>query len=295
MSFQGGPLSLIGSNVVSLGTGAASIAASQAAGNLWKGSGQTFFGQAGQGLVGGLAGSAVNIALNSAFSTSVVGPQGLSLDSGANFLASTITPQVTSAAAAGINQQIQQTLQKAGPFGTLLSTVGTGLVNQAFNGLTNSIFGASSAGTTENYKMFPGGGDDEATADYGGSAYTLSDVVFSLRRANQGPQSDGDAQAAEGSKTSTTVPADVATSSEAGAKAVYGPVNTLKVAEMDPREVVSSDGTYSFIPLELRRPDEIGTDASLTARGTGFGDPLGPLRGTKWDDLRPQTRGIPLW
>jgi len=192
MSFQGGPLSLIGSNVVSLGTGAASIAASQAAGNLWKGSGQTFIGQAGQGLAGGLAGSAVNFALNSAFSTSVVGPQGLSLDSGANFLASTITPQVTSAAAAGINQQIQQTLQKAGPFGTLLSTVGTGLVNQAFNGLTNSIFGASSAGTTENYKMFPGGGNNEASADYGGSAYTLSDVVFSIQPANQGPQSFGD-------------------------------------------------------------------------------------------------------
>lgn len=213
MSFQGGPLNLIGSNVVSLSTGATSLAASQAAGNLWVGSGQTFIGQAGQGLAGGLAGSAVNFALNSAFGTSVVGPQGLSLDSGANLLASTITPQVTSATAAGINQQIQQTLQNAGPFGTLLSTLGTGLVNQAFNGLTNSIFGASSAGTTENYKMFPGGGNaGEEKADYGGSAYTLSDVVFSIQTANQGPQAFGDAQSVSFPKSLTTLPFNELTS-----------------------------------------------------------------------------------
>jgi hypothetical protein len=40
--------------------------------------------------------------------------------------------------------------------------------------------------------MFPGGGG-EPPADYGGSSYTLTDVVFSLKPANQGPQSEGDA------------------------------------------------------------------------------------------------------
>jgi hypothetical protein len=160
---------------------------------VWQGSGQSFFGSAGQALGGALAGSAVNVALNSALGTNVVGPQGLSLDSGANLLASTITPYITSSVAAGINQNIQKSLQSAGPFGPILSDVGTSLVNQAFNGLGNAIFGAAAPGSGTNYKMFPGGGGEgESPADYGGSAYTLSDVVFSLQPANQGPQSFGD-------------------------------------------------------------------------------------------------------
>lgn len=194
MAFEGGPLNVIGikpEGVVSLVTSATSSGTAQAVGRVWQGSGQSFFGSAAQGIAGGLAGSAVNVALNSAFGTSISGPQGFSLDSGENVLASVITPQVTGAVAAGINQQIQQTLQNAGPFGPLLSDIGTGLVNQAFNGLTNSIFGATD--TSTNYTMFPGGGKDgEAPADYGGSAYTLSDVVFSIQPANQGPQAFGD-------------------------------------------------------------------------------------------------------
>ena len=207
MAFQGGPLSLIGISpefLTGLGTTTSSSGVAQATGQIWQGSGQSFFGSAGQGIAGGLAGSAVNIALNSAFGTEVAGPQGLSLDSGANLLASVITPQVTGAVSAGINQQIQRSLQKAGPFGSLLSNIGTGLVSQAFNGIASAI-GAASAPAT-NYKMFPGGGEGEAAADYGGSTYTLSDVVFSLQPANQGPQAFGDAQAYSLPKTLTTLP-----------------------------------------------------------------------------------------
>jgi hypothetical protein len=161
----------------------------QALGQVWQGAGQSFAGSAGQALGGALAGSAINIALNSALGTDVVGPQGLPLDSGANILASTITPFVTSSVAGAINQNIQQTLKSAGPFGPILSNIGTSLVNQATQGITNAIFGATDTAT--NYKMFPGGGN-EPPADYGGSSYTLTDVVFSLRVANQGPQAFGD-------------------------------------------------------------------------------------------------------
>jgi hypothetical protein len=52
--------------------------------------------------------------------------------------------------------------------------------------------------------MFPGGGG-EAASDYGGSAYTLTDVVFNLRPANQGPQQTGLAQATNFPKSLTTV------------------------------------------------------------------------------------------
>jgi hypothetical protein len=192
MAFQGGVLSTVGitpSFITGLATQTASTGVPQALGQIWQGSGASFAGSAGQALAGGLAGSAVNIALNSVLGTEVVGPQGFSLDSGANILASTVTPYVTGAVAAGINQNIQQSLKGAGAFGPILTNLGTPLVNQTFNGLTNAIFGATDTAT--NYKMFPGGGG-EPSADYGGSSYTLTDVVFSLRVANQGPQSFGD-------------------------------------------------------------------------------------------------------
>ena len=205
MPFQGGPIGVVGitpSYVSNLVTSSVSSGVPSALGQVWKGSGQSFFGRAGQALAGNLASSAVNVALNSALSTQAVGPQGLSLDSGANVLASLVTPQVTSQVAAGINQQIEQSLQSAGPFGPLLSNVATGLVSQGFQGLTDSILGGTSTATND--KMFPGGGGEPA-ADYGGSAFTLSDVTFSLQPANQGPQSSGDLS--NGSTlTQTTLP-----------------------------------------------------------------------------------------
>ena len=208
MAFEGGPLNVIGITpafLSQLGTQTAQNGVVQGLGQVWAGAGQTFAGSAGQSLAGNLAGSAVNIALNSVLGTQVSGPQGLSLTSGANLLASTITPYITGNLAAGINQSIQQSLQSAGPFGSALSTLGTGLVNQAFGGIASSISGAASPGSGENYKMFPGGGG-EPPADYGGSSYTLNDVVFSIQPANQGPQAFGLDQASTFPKSITTLP-----------------------------------------------------------------------------------------
>jgi hypothetical protein len=206
MAFQGGLLGTLGitpSYLTGLATTTSQSGAILGLGQVWQGAGQSYLASAGQSLVGSLAGSAVNIGLNSLLNTQVVGPEGLSLTSGANILASTITPYVTSSLAAGINQNLQQSLLKAGPFGPVLSQLGAGLINQAAAGITNSISGA--ANPVENYKMFPGGGDKgEAPADYGGSAYTLNDVVFSLQPANQGPQAFGDEEAVSDPKTATT-------------------------------------------------------------------------------------------
>ena len=224
-----GALSTVGITpqfIAGLATQTASSGVSQAIGQVWTGSGQSFFGSAGQALGGALAGSAVNIALNSALGTNVVGPQGLSLNTGANILASTITPFVTGAVAQGINQTIQQSLQSAGPFGPILSNLGTGLINQAFNGLTGNVL--ADTNTATNFKMFPGAGRDgaEAPADYGGSAYTLTDVVFSLQPANQGPQTAGGAQAQNTPKTATTQ----ATGQATAAGAANVPTTTEKAA-----------------------------------------------------------------
>lgn len=232
MAFEGGPLSTVGitpSFITQLATQTGSSGVPQALGQIWQGSGQSFYGSAGQALGGALAGSAVNIALNSVLGTDVVGPQGLKLDSGANILASTITPYVTSSVAAGINQSINSSLKSAGAFGPILSNLGSTLVDQAFNGISNAIFGATNTAT--NYKMFPGGGGEgEAPADYGGSAYTLTDVVFSLQPANQGPQAFGDYSAAFDPKFGTKLPFGDLINADFGVE--YPAVNSFKQSVM---------------------------------------------------------------
>ncbi len=247
MAFEGGPLSVIGITpefITGLATQTASSGVPQAIGQVWKGAGQSFFGSAGQALGGALAGSAVNVALNSAFGTNVPGPQGLSLNSGANILASTITPYVTGAVAGGINQQIQQSLKNAGPFGPILSNLGTGLVNQALGGITNSIFGAATPGSGENYKMFPGGGGPgEAPADYGGRAFTLDDIVFSLQPANQGPQAFGDFTSAFDPKIGTSLPFGDLINADFGVD--YPLVNDMKKAVMNPTAFSGPVGDFS--------------------------------------------------
>lgn len=250
MAFEGGPLATVGitpSFITQLATQTASSGVPQALGQIWQGSGQSFFGSAGQALGGALAGSAVNIALNSALGTNVVGPQGLSLTSGANLLASTVTPYVTGAVAAGINQSINNSLKSAGSFGPILSNLGTSLVNQAFNGFTNAITGATTPGTGNaiNYKMFPGAdGIGEVPAFYGGAgSYTLTDIIFSLQPANQGPQTFGDAQAVNDPKIATTAAINqVAGNSGAVQSATATAANAVKTEKM----AVGASGTTTY-------------------------------------------------
>jgi len=209
MAFEGGPLSVVGVTSSFL-TQTATQAASAGFTQVFQGSGQSFFGSALQALNGSAAGSAVNIALNSEFGTQITGPAGIKLDSGANILATTLTPYVTSTVAAGINQSIQKSLQSAGDFGPVLSTLATTTVNQVFNGLSNSLTAASSTGTDYGNKTFPGAGS-EPPADYaGGNAYTLGstggDVVFSIQHANQGPQAFGLAKTNTLPTSITTLP-----------------------------------------------------------------------------------------
>lgn len=256
MAYQSGLLSTVGitpSFITQLATQTASSGVPQAIGQIWQGSGQSFFGSAGQALGGALAGSAINIALNSTLATNVVGPQGLSLNSGANLLASTITPYVTSSIAAGINQNINNSLKSAGAFGPILSNLGTSLVNQAAQGITNSIFSAATPGTGNavNYKMFPGAdGIGEVPAVYNdGSSYTLTDIVFSLQPANQGPQAFGDSQAVNDPKVATTAATNqVAGNSGTASTAVNNVANDIKAEKM----AVGTSGTTAYDKAVLK-------------------------------------------
>jgi hypothetical protein len=231
MAFEGGPLSTLGITpafINNLAQQTASTGVTQALGQVWDGAGQSFAGSSGQSLAGNLAASAVNVVINSALGTQISGPGGFPINTGNDFLASTVTPFVTSSVAASINQNIQQSLQTAGPFGTVLSGAATSLVSQVFGGLGGAISGAA-GGQATNFKMFPGGGG-EPPSDYGGVAYTLSDVTFSLQPANQGPQAFGDLSAAFGSDIGTSLPFGDLINADFGVD--YPAVNALKDGAM---------------------------------------------------------------
>lgn len=195
MANPGGPLSLIGitpqfvSNVVTTSVGASTN-------QLFRGVVNQSLAQAGSAVIGNVASNVVNVGINSLLGTQVSGASGLSLNTGANILASTITPFVTGGLAQGINQSIQNSLKGAGPLGSVLAQIGTGFVNQGLNGITNLITGAttpgSGAGGSQASKFFPGAGGEPEAQYNGGGSYTLGsngpDVVISIRPANEGPQ-----------------------------------------------------------------------------------------------------------
>jgi hypothetical protein len=205
MANPGGPLSMIGitpelvSNVV---TTSVSSGVRSSANQLFKGVANQSLAQAGSALVGNVASNVVNVGINSLLGTQVAGSAGFNLNTGANILASTVTPFVTANLAQGINQSIQNSLKGAGPLGSVLSEIGTGLVSQGLNGLTNLITGAATPGTggggSQASKFFPGAGA-EPPASYGGSTYTLGsngpDVVIAIRSANAGPLASAAAEA----------------------------------------------------------------------------------------------------
>jgi hypothetical protein len=213
MANPGGPLSLVGitpqfvSNVVTTSVGTSTN-------QLFRGVANQSLAQAGSAVVGNVASSVVNVGINSLLGTQVAGASGLNLNTGANVLASTITPYVTGSLAQGINQSIQNSLKGAGPLGPVLSQIGAGLVNQGLNGLTNLIGGGitpgSGSGGSQASKFFPGAGNEPPAQYNGGNAYTLGsngpDVVIAIRPANSGPQTFENFSSVFNPTTPTTLP-----------------------------------------------------------------------------------------
>lgn len=239
MAKPGGPLSMIGITpdvISSVVTTSVSSGVTSSANKLFRGVANQSLARAGSALVGNVASNVVNVGINSLLGSQVSGASGFNLNSGANILASTVTPYVTASLAQGINQSIQNSLKGAGPLGSVLSQIGTGLVNQGINSLTNLITGAAKPGSGQGgggSRYFPGAGDEPA-ADYGGGkAYTLGsngpDVVIAIRPANAGPL----AAAAAESANNPTVPTTQSTTQTADPAKVPSPaVNAAKAAVM---------------------------------------------------------------
>lgn len=222
MASEGGPLSVVGitpAYLSGLAKQTLSSGAQVALGQVWQGSGKSFATKVGQQLTGALADSAVNIAVNTLTGKQVENVGGILLDSGKEVLASSLTQYLTGPLASEINNSIGKSLESAGPFGPVLSSAANSLVSTALGGIGGAISGAilggggggiggggiggGAGGNATNYKMFPGGGG-EPEADYGGVAYTLNDIVFSIQPA--APQAKLDPSLAFDPKIGTKLP-----------------------------------------------------------------------------------------
>ncbi len=174
---------------------------------VFKGAGQTFATAASQaiGLTGG--NTAINVAVSKAASKAITSiASDFDLTKGLNIAATSLTSSIPGLVSASLNQSIAKSLASAGPFAPLLKTVATNLTQNLVRGAVSSLLGGGQgvggllgngqgAGGV-NYKSFPGAGQNEAPADYGGGgSYTLGlnggDVVFSIRPAGSGAQSTG--------------------------------------------------------------------------------------------------------
>jgi hypothetical protein len=191
MAFQGGRLSTLGITPSYLVDAVSAVTRSNQ-NQIYQGSGQSFRAQPGQSLSGNVAQSVINVALNSKLGGDITNQSGVPLSTGNNVLASNITSLISSNLSFGANSSISQVLSSAGAFGPLMSALGGGQVSPLFGGRVNS---AAAQSESWGQKTFPGGGG-EPVADYGGGGpYTLgsngSDVMFSLKIANKGPQEDG--------------------------------------------------------------------------------------------------------
>jgi len=174
---------------------------------VFTGAGQTFAVGAGQavGLTGG--NTAIQVAVTNATSKTIKSfGTGFDLTKGLNIAATSLTSSIPGIVSSSLNQSIAQSLASAGQFAPFLTTVATNLTQSLVGGAVNSLLGNGQgvggllggipgvAG--ENFKSFPGAGQDESPADYGGGgSYTLGlnggDVVFSIRPAGSGAQSTG--------------------------------------------------------------------------------------------------------
>jgi hypothetical protein len=245
MAYQGGPIPTLAISPSYDFNYSSTLLYGSNGNQVYQGSGQSFQGEPGQYLTGDLGQSAINIALNPNLGADITNQSGVSLSSGSNVLASTMTSLLSSGLSFGANRDIGKTLASAGQFGPILSQLGGLFGGGGAGGSTNP---SATQGDPWGQKAFPGAGD-EPKADYaGGGPYTLgtngSDVVFSLQPANKGPQSSGLDKSINDPASSTTVPKGDLTNPDVSSP--NAPADAAKSATMNPN---SGGAALRDVPL----------------------------------------------
>ena len=221
---------------------------------VFQGAGQTFAVGAGQAI--GLTGknTAIQVAVSKAASKAITSiASNFDLTKGLNIAATSLTSSIPGVVSASLNQSIAKSLASAGPFAPLLTTVATNLTKSLVKGVASSLLGGGDplVAKGENYKSFPGAGQNESAADYGGGrSYTLGlnggDVVFSIRPAGSGAQSTGMALG-EDPKAPTTLPIDQKTEVDRATTPGSKAANGLKTQSMGNKDngPVAAGSRYS--------------------------------------------------
>jgi hypothetical protein len=263
--FEGGKIPVIGVTPQFLGNtigqGLTQITQAQISnvvGQAFQGSGNSFLGGAGQTIVSNTATNALMFGLSSVLGEEIAGQSGLNLTNGQDFLASVITPSIGPLLSAGINQTISNSLESAGPFGPVLSSIGSSLVSTT----VSNLFGGNRGGVTLGEggglpagpsRRFPGASSNDPEADYsGGGAYTLGplgpDVVFSLQPANQGPQLFGELEGLDSKSFTSFSAKDFSTTPPNFTASNYDTTQSFKFTSMEFSQI---DGAYD--PGELQK------------------------------------------
>jgi len=172
---------------------------------VYSGLGQNFLAGQGQSFQGALSNSAVNVGLNQSLGAAVGAASGLNLFNGAGPVASSIASLIPSALSGNINNVIGTSFAAAGGFASLLGN--SPLFDTALGAVSGLVGGV--IGELWGLLEFPGGGQYESRMNFGGSHYGLGfgggDVVFTITRANRGPQEYGSAIASNTPDFSNTM------------------------------------------------------------------------------------------
>lgn len=199
------------------------------------------------GLAAGGAEVLLNVGLSSVLGQQAAGELGFNLDSGATFLASQVTPFLSSTVANLASTEISRSLSSLGPLGSTLGTLGGSLASAAATSIVNGLFGTSIGGglgslfggggvaaeTGGASKAFPGAGA-EPKANYGRFVYNPGtngpDVVFSIQSAaSSTPQAAGLFEVVAGGLSGVTVPTTTPTNA---APVLNTAVNNVKKSSL---------------------------------------------------------------
>jgi hypothetical protein len=174
----------------------------------------TIIAGAGNDLTSKVANSLTNKAafsVGSTLSNAVRNTGGVTLNSGSNYLLSQVNSLVPPSVGNGLSNAVATQVATVG-IGAAQSCVERGLSNFLGAGRTNLVSGlAPSATANRGTISVPMGVVNQLpNAEYGGGAYTLTDIVFSVVPCNAGPQTQAQPQSAPMFSENTNFSADFA-------------------------------------------------------------------------------------
>lgn len=244
------------------------------------------------GVVNSTVNGVVNVALSSSLGQQVTSSLGLGvLESPQNLVSSIATPGLLSTGSETLSNALTGAILKSnalGPAGPFVAQLGSSILTSLTGDLIQGLDGlGSSSGGPSRY--FPGAGEEDEDANYGGSVYNQgevgADVIFSIKPS----QNLASVQAAKEVKEGG-VPGTLTSGAEAGvppsglaesftaASSSSSFITTGSVALANP--VAPSGLASSFTPPAVGSPEAFAIAGSYSSRVTAPREVLAPAAAT---------------